>query len=179
MKNILFFAFCAVVFIILIEAQEKYARRQRFNLDHIELPRYVHSIPGGRHNYRSPQLTLEQLDSILAAGLITTVIRLNGDGRDAAGVSVKKERALCDAHSVGFILLNAHAPDAALTIHGLLLDGRTLIHCRHGFDRTGAMVGYHLRRLGYTRAQVIRHNGWNGYIEPKGPKYRKYMSFIQ
>lgn len=179
MKNILFYAFCATVFLILIKAQEKYASRARLNLNDIELPACVFPIPGGQHNYRSAQLSITQLDSVLSTGLITTVIRLNGDGKDAAGVPAKKERALCDSYGVGFTQINAHTPDAADLVHALLQDGRTLIHCRHGFDRTGAMVGYHLRRMGYTTEQVIQHNGWQDYQQRKGKKYAKYLSLIQ
>lgn len=179
MKNIIFFIFCACVLIILIDAQEKYARRQRLGLHHIELPHYVRPIPGDRYNYRSAQLTIPQMDSVLAAGLITTVIRLNGNGRDASGVSTTEERRLCASHGVRFIRLDAHAPDAALTAHALLLEGRTLIHCCHGFDRTGALVGYHLRQLGFGRAEVIRYNGWENYLDKKGADYSKYLSLIK
>lgn len=161
------------------EAQDKYAGRIRLNLDDINLPRYVHTIPGRRHNLRSAQLSLNQLDSLIDLGYIQNIIRLNGDGKAAAGVPIAKERTLCDSLGIGFIYINPEATDAALTIHALLLDGRTLIHCRHGFDRTGAMVGYHLRQLGYSRQQVIQHNGWEGYVEKKGNAYRKYLSFIK
>lgn len=179
MKHILFFVFCGVVINILCTAQEKYAGRARLNLDDIEMPAYVYAIPGNHHNYRSAQITLAQLDSVLRLGLITTVIRLNGEGKDAGGVPAKKERALCDSYGVGFIQVNAHSRDAPELVHGLLNDGRTLIHCRHGFDRTGAMVGYHLRKHGYSLEDVIRHNGWEGYVENKGKKYAKYLSLIK
>lgn len=179
MKNILFFFFCACVVIILIEAQEKYANRRQLNIHHIELPRYARPIPGDRHNYRSAQLSLARMDSILSTGLITTVIRLNGNGGDAGGVPAETERRLCAEHGVQFIRIDAHAPDAALTAHALLLEGRTLIHCRHGFDRTGALVGYHLRQLGFSREDVIQYNGWKDYATIKGEKYRKYLAFIE
>lgn len=121
MKNILFIAFCGAVFIILIEAQEKYATRQRLNLDHIELPHYVSPIPGGLHNYRSFHISMPQLDSVLAYGIITTVIRISGAGR----IAVRKERALCESYNVGFVNIDA---DSILIVHGLLLKGRVLIN---------------------------------------------------
>lgn len=178
MKNLLFLAFCAAVYIILIHAQEKYARRYQFQFDNIPLPEFITPIPGKLHNYRSAQLTTDQLDSLLSLGIISTVIRLNGNGRDAGGVPIGTERQVCQAHNVEFLTINPAAAVAHISVHGLLLDGRALIHCLHGFDRTGAMVGFHLRQLGYTRDQVIQHNGWKNYVQKKGKAYQKYLAYI-
>ena len=162
-RNLLFFGFCLCVAWVLGEANKKYAGRERPHLRDIDLPGYVHQVPGNRYNYRSAQLTVEQLDFRLRKGLIRCVVRLNGNGKDSDGVPAEQEKALCEKRKVDFKLLNTQEKDAALSIHRLLLEGRCLIHCLHGYDRTGAMVGYHLRRLGYSREEVIRFNGWEGY----------------
>lgn len=179
MKNILFLLFIAAVFRICTLANAKYSRQPRLHLREIPLPPYVRPIPGGDYNYRSAQLTALQLDTLLAAGVIRQVIRLNGDGPDAAGIPIDTERVHCDAAGVRFAWFNAHSPAAADSIHTILLQGRALIHCRHGFDRTGAMVGYHLRRQGYSIPDVLRHNHWENYREKKGESYEKYLAIIQ
>ena len=179
MKNILFTFFVGVVFVILVQANEKYGARPSLNLDYISVPDFVHPVPGGRHNYRSAQISLAQLDSLLSTGLIARVIRLNGPGRDAGGVQPGDERRLCEDHGVEFHAINAHEPDARQRVHVLLMHGQTLIHCRHGFDRTGALVGYHLRRLGYSRDEVIAHNGWENYTTKKGKQYQIYLNYIE
>ena len=178
-RNLLFFGFCLCVAWILGEANKKYAGRERPHLRDIDLPGYVFKVPGERYNYRSAQLTLDQLDSLLRKGLIRRVIRLNGNGKDSGGVPAEQEEAFCEKRKVDFKLINAQAGNAASTIHWQLLEGRCLIHCLHGYDRTGAMVGYHLRRLGYSREEVIRFNGWEGYLERKGEAYGRYLELIE
>lgn len=178
-RNLLFFGFCLCVAWVLEEANKKYAGRERPHLHDIDLPGYVFKVPGERYNFRSAQLTLEQLDSLLRKGLIRHVIRLNGNGKDSGGVPAEQEKALCEKRRVDFKLLNSEERGAAVTIHRLLLEGQCLIHCLHGYDRTGAMVGYHLRRLGYSREEVIRFNGWEGYLERKGAAYGRYLELIE
>ena len=178
-RNLLFFGFCLCVAWILGEANKKYAGRERPHLRDSDLLDYVFKVRGNRYNYRSAQLTLEQMDSLLRKGLIRRVIRLNGNGKDSGGVPAEQEKALCENLKVDFKLLNSEERDAAPNIHRLLLEGRCLIHCLHGYDRTGAMVGYHLRRLGYSREEVIRFNGWEGYVERKGAAYGRYLELIE
>lgn len=177
--NLLFFGFCLCVAWVLGEANKKYAGRERPHLRDIDLLDYVFKVRGNRYNYRSAQLTLEQMDSLLRKGLIRRVIRLNGNGKDSGGVPAEQEKALCENLKVDFKLLNSEERDAAPNIHRLLLEGRCLIHCLHGYDRTGAMVGYHLRRLGYSREEVIRHNGWESYLDQKGMAYERYLELIK
>lgn len=178
-RNLFFFGFCLCIAWILGEANKKYAGRERPHLRDINLPGYVFKVPGERYNFRSAQLTLDQLDSLLRKGLIRRVIRLNGNGKDSGGVPVEQEKTLCENRNVDFKLLNAQEKHTAPIIHRLLLEGRCLIHCLYGYDRTGAMVGYHLRRLGYSREEVIRFNGWEGYVERKGAAYGRYLELIE
>ena len=179
LRNLLFFGFCLCVVLVLAEANKKYAGRERPHLRDIDLPDYVFKVPGERYNFRSAQLTLDQLDSLLRKGLIRRVIRLNGNGKDSGGVPAEQEKALCEKRKVDFKLLNAQEKGIAPIIHQLLLEGRCLIHCLHGYDRTGAMVGYHLRRFGYSGEEVIRFNGWEGYFGKKGKSYVRYLNLIQ
>lgn len=159
MRTFLFwFVLIPSVIYILRESQDKYAGQIRLNLDDIELPSYVHQVPGGRHNLRSGQLSLTQLDSLFSLGYIKTVIRLNGNS--AGSVPISRERTLCDSKGIGFIHINPAGKDAAITVHGLLLDGRTLIHCLTGDKDTGAMLGFHLIQIGYSANEVKTYNGW-------------------
>jgi len=177
--NLLFLGFCLCVFWILGKANEKYDGQARLNLRDVEMPEFVYEVPGGAHNYRSAQLSLEQLETVLRNGAIRTVVRLNGNGKDSGGVSAEQEKALCEKFNTQFLLIDSHRKDAPQIIHNLFSEGQCLIHCRHGFDRTGAMVGYHLRQIGYSRDEVIRHNGWENYLECKGRAYAGYFNLIQ
>lgn len=180
LQNILFLGFCLCVLWILTEANEKYTGQSRLKIQDIEMPDFfVYEVPGGANNYRSAQPSLEQLESVLGKGAIRTVIRLNGNGKDSGGVPAEQEKALCEKFNTRFLVINPHRKDAPRIIHQLLSEGRCLIHCKHGFDRTGAMVGYHLRKLGYSKEEVIQYNGWEGYLERKGDAYVRYMSLIE
>lgn len=178
-SNLLFIIFCLCVLWILTEANEKYAGQARLKIQDIEMPGFVYEVPGGANNYRSAQPSLEQLESVLGKGTIRTVIRLNGNGKDSGGVPAEQEKALCEKFNTRFLVINPHRKDAPRIIDQLLSEGRCLIHCKHGFDRTGAMVGYHLRQLGYSKEEVIQYNGWEGYLERKGDAYARYMGFIE
>lgn len=139
---------------------------------------FTREIPDGMHNYRSAQPSLSELDRICASGLITRVIRMNGDGKDSGGMSIQTERQICEKYGLEFLHVNAHSSGAEEKIRELLSGGRNLIHCRHGYDRTGGMVGYYLRRMGYSTEEVIQHNQWDGYLERKGKRYEKYYKLI-
>lgn len=128
MKNILFSLFVGAVFVILVNANEKYGARPRLNLDYITPPAFAHPVPGGRHNYRGQQPAPAQLDSLLATGLITRVIRLNGSGRDAGSMTPAEESRLCDKYGVEFHYINLHVQGAVIEVHNLLLRGQTFVH---------------------------------------------------
>lgn len=136
-------------------------------------------VHGG--NYRSAQPTLVGMDSILykhRGKAIKVIVRLNGDGKDSGDVSVEQEAQICKWHGVQFYQFNAHAKDTPEQVAALMRTGGVWIHCLHGFDRTGAMVAYWMLLNGYTREQVIDHNGWKNYGE-KGEAYqRQYYKFV-
>lgn len=140
---------------------------------------FIESIPGNANNFRSKQLTADQLTQLCKHRQITRVIRMNGDGKDSAGVSIQEEKDICNYYGIHFQYINIDAKKGEeYRINQLLKLGNCLIHCRHGYDRTGAMVGYHLRQNGYSKKYVIEHNDWNDYVERKGKRYQKYFDYI-
>lgn len=155
---------------------------EQYRTVHAGLFSFAQTIPSGQYNYRSAQLSLAELDTMLASGKIHTVIRLNGNGKDAGGVSIRKEAELCRRYEVDFYHINIHKGNMASNLveaARLLDEGHALVHCRHGYDRTGAVVGYWLRQRGFSARQVIQHNGWAKYLEKKGRGYLVYYSAIQ
>lgn len=142
----------------------------------------IQTETGNVINYRSAQPTLEELDSMIQQLDIQVVIRLNGD---EGGLSVALEQALCENRHVQFVRLNAHLSengpgyDASGKVASTFLKGgNVLIHCQHGYDRVGALVGYFLKTNGTSRFQIIEHNNWEGYLEKKGQTYKPYWDTI-
>lgn len=140
----------------------------------IALPAGVRQIPDGLNNYRAEQLN----PSVYAQLPVTTVVRLNGNGKDGNHISIEEERRICEENGIQFHYFNIEGGGVDEKVREILLKGDCLIHCRHGFDRTGAMVGYHLKYLGWNKEEIIKHNKWERYIEKKGEKYKKYFNRI-
>lgn len=161
----LFYLFVAWVLVTLVEANKEYRRRQHFDLEQIQMPGYVHEIPGNRHNYRANRMSPVKLDSTLKTGMIQRVIRLYGDEPDNGGMPTAQEAAICKRRQAAFHYVDIQAPGAAEAVHTFLLQGRTLIHCLNGYSATGAMVGYHLRRRGHSFQAVIKYNRWENQPE--------------
>lgn len=134
----------------------------------------IEAIPGPGGNWRSPQLDARSLDSVLSTGQVRLLVRLNGDGKDAGPLPVAEEEAIAAANGVAFSRLDVEREGALDWLHRELLEGRVYVHCRHGFDRTGAAVGYHLRWTGFTQEEIIRHNRWKDYLATKSRAYWKY-----
>lgn len=134
----------------------------------------VRRLPGQVGNYSSRQLSPNELRRVLESDQIRLVIRLNTDGIDEAGpMRTEEERGICRAFEVGFKTMKPWARDAPALIEHELKQGNVLIHCTNGFDATGAMVGYYLRREGFTPDQVIEFLGWEDYDQETGI-YQKY-----
>lgn len=177
MKNILFITFCLIVVMILISANQKYGGQDRIHAHHVTMPAGIFKVPGDLGNYRSSQISLQDLEAALRKGVIRTVIRLNSNGKDSGGVAAQAEKALCKKFNVAFVLINTGKPGAAVAANGLLMNGRCLIHCLDGFGRTGAMVGYHLRQIGYSRDEVLAHNAWTG--KKMDGNFTRYFKMIE
>lgn len=119
-------------------------------------------------DYRSNEPSYKELYDFLTAHTnVTTVIRLNGEGRDG-DFAIETEKILCQSLGVNFIYspmpFNYNYKDWAETITKVMLKETVLIHCHHGYDRTGFMFAYKLmKHHGYTFNQVQKMNGWDKY----------------
>jgi hypothetical protein len=144
-------------------------------------------LPDGKNNYSSRQLTATELDSLIELKFIGTVIRLNGNGKDAGALSIEEESAICKARSVKFTQVNAHLGyekgkgyvESGELVSSILEEGNVLIHCKHGMDRTGAMVAYYLRKNGFDTETILATNGWENYLKLRAGDYAKYYESVK
>lgn len=153
----------------------------------------IQSIPDGRGNFRSGSLTATEIRQALATGRIKYVLRLNGDGENDQGhLSCTEERAIVESAGAKYVT-SPSTPDrfdghagyrkgrgyvgALHQAADYLRRGGVLIHCRHGFDRTGAIVGGWLAANDYALELIIAHNNWNNY-EKKGEAYAPYLETV-
>lgn len=156
-----------------------------------------HLIPDGKNNFRSAQIPANQLPYVIKKYGIKHIIRLNGDGADGrdkptdAIVTKAQEKKIANQYGAEFHVINAHSGytknkgyTQSLTDAGLILDqGNTLIHCAHGSDRTGGIVGGYLKSRGYLTnpdklwEYTTKYNGWQNMIKKGkffGSGYDKY-----
>jgi len=140
---------------------------------------FVEVIPDGRKNGRCKQPTIDRLHAIGQNGKYRIMVRMNGDGKDSGGVSLHVQDSILRMYGMRLIFVNAHRKNSPENIHQILAeyDG-VIVHCLHGFDRTGGIVGYHLRKEGLTISEVIKHNKWEGYLDKKGCDYLPYFKMI-
>ena len=163
--------------------------KKEFNLD---------IIPDGKNNYRSGQITASKLPEIIKKYNIKQIIRMNADGGDAWNLpkhgptSRATEKAICDKLGCKYIFINAHKgykPGKGYTqslseISALLDRGNVLIHCAHGADRTGGMVGGYLlsRKFLPDPKSVwnysIKYNQWPYYIKT-GQFFGKFDKYAE
>ena len=143
-----------------------------------------HLIPDGKGNYRSAQITEADLPYIIKKYGIKRIIRLNGDGSDSKHRSSypettrATEKAICEKNGCEYIQLDSHAGYVknqgyvtSLNKSKQILDkGNTLIHCAHGADRTGGLVGGYLKKSGVMTdlnqlwEYTTQYNGWKDMI---------------
>lgn len=162
--------------------------RKKFNFD---------IIPGNQNNYRSAQLTPDELKKVIKKYRIKNIVRMNGDGLDgkhnrgSASVDRSQEEKICKDLGVQYYFFNSHNGYQAgkgytksiKNTSDILSKGNTLIHCAHGADRTGGMVGAYLKNSGIITdldqlwAYTTKYNGWNRMIKNRrffGSGYDKY-----
>ncbi|MEM9928553.1 MAG: tyrosine-protein phosphatase, partial [Bacteroidota bacterium] len=157
------------------------------------MPQAIRAIPDLNGNFRSPALTEKELRAALATGNIRFVLRLNGHhGNDRGPISPETERYIVE--QAGAVYVTSHdlahfdshagyrkgrgyvgAVEQAATY---FRRGGVLIHCRHGFDRTGALVGAWLAANGLDSQSIITHNGWENY-ETRGKAYQPYLETVE
>ena len=121
------------------------------------------------YDYRSSEPTAKELvDFLKSHPEVTTVIRLNGVGKDSEGLGVDIEQFICKNNNVQFWYFPMGSfhkqKDWAETITKIMLKETVLVHCHHGYDRTGFIFAYKLIKYhGYSFEQVRKMNGWDKY----------------
>ena len=119
------------------------------------------------YDYRSAEPTASQLESFLKTHpKVTTVFRLNGNGKDSNGLTIEKETVICERMGVRFYYtpMLQNKDNWANVIMPTMLKETVLIHCHHGYDRTGFIFAYKLmKHHGYSFKQVQKMNKWDKY----------------
>lgn len=160
-------------------------------IDDASLPSNFAEIPGGRGNYRTDQPTLAQFRYIFEKyPKIKTVVRLNTE--EGTGVTVDAERNLVEDSGRVFEFVNAHQgyvsgkgyTKSIRDVLPYLKKGNTLIHCTHGADRTGYLVGAYLQDIGFRNwdkeqlwEYTIGYNSW--HTSQKICKPRKNWGYVK
>lgn len=145
----------------------------------------IRLLPDGKCNYRSAQITEEQFPYVIKKYGIKRVIRLNGDNSDAKHLikhpvtNRAKEKAACEQNGCSYTFIDSHQgyvkgrgfTKSIEETSNILAQGNTLIHCAHGADRTGGMVGAYLKNGGYITDRdklweyTVALNGWDDMIK--------------
>jgi hypothetical protein len=156
-----------------------------------------HLIPDGLNNYRSAQITADQLPNVIKKYGIKHIIRLNGDGTDsqhksAYGQTPKSvEKQVAEDNGAMYHEVGAHSGyrinqgylGTLNEVLPILAQGNTLVHCAHGADRTGYIVAAHLKNSGKMTdkdqlwAYTTQFNGWQKMVDKGtffGSGYDKY-----
>lgn len=156
-----------------------------------------HQIPDGKNNFRSAQLPAEELAAVIKKYNIKNVIRLNGDGNDSyhrensKKLSRSDEQKICESLNCKFEPIRSHMGykygegyvGSLNAVTPILQKGNTLIHCAHGADRTGGLVGGYLKKTGKMKDldklwdYTTQFNGWKRMINAGrffGSGYDKY-----
>ena len=147
----------------------------------------IHLIPDGKNNYRSGQIPKDKLADFIRKYGIKRIVRLNGDGLDSQKYtsdpkfSREDEKKLCQSLGCEYVSLSSHLgyksgkgyEISGQKAYDLLKDGNTLIHCLHGADRTGGMVGYYLKKANVINdpkklwQYTTKYNSWNSLIRQR------------
>lgn len=150
------------------------------------LPSNFDTVPGGNNVFRTNQPTITQLKSILSVYDIETVVRMNDI--EGTGVSIEAERKLVESMGKKFVWVNAHLgykKDSGYTksmdtIQPYLQNGKVLIHCTAGADRTGYQVAKYLKdKFDWSEKELwnytVKYNHWEKFICQGKVGYIKYM----
>ena len=129
-------------------------------------------VLNGGNNHRSGQISVEDMEEYLLDKSVKRVVRMNGfNNNDNGGVLMDQEKRMCKNLGVRFYYINYYSSNALERIHELLKIGDTYVHCKHGYDRTGGAIAYHLRKIGIEPVEIVTHNGWEDYRDTKGERY--------
>lgn len=147
----------------------------------------IHLIPDGLANYRSGQIPKTKLAEFIRKYNIKHIVRFNGnavDGRKRVSdpiTSIDEERKICEDNGCQFHFINSHKgykPGQGYTVSRdqvteILKKGNTLVHCAHGADRTGGLVGGYLKMTGKMTdpaelwKYTTQYNGWRRMIRER------------
>jgi len=152
-------------------------------------------IPGGQNNWRSAQITADILPSVIKKYGIKNIIRMSGDDEKHRSKHTKTpkdtERKICEENGCTYHYIDSHSgfkegkgyTQSIQKTSEVLNKGNTLIHCAHGADRTGGMVGAYLKNNGYMTNKdevwkyTTQYNNWQDKLDKNnffGTGYDKY-----
>jgi hypothetical protein len=148
----------------------------------------IRSIPDELENFRAVSPSEEALRGFFVGRSGYKMMNLSGDvpGR----IDIKLLRAICKEYGVEYLTtgeLDRFAARsgyqegmgfvrsaAAAARH--LAGGKVLVVDRSG-NRAGAMIGFHLARLGFSRELIIGHNNWEQFAREPGTSF-KYLETV-
>jgi hypothetical protein len=154
-----------------------------------------HQIPDKLNNWRSAQITADLLPSVIKKYKIKNIIRMSGDDEKHMGkhpkTSTDTEKKICEENGCTYNFINSHGDfksgkgytTSIQKTSDILSKGNTLIHCAHGADRTGGMVGAYLKNKGHMTNKdelwkyTTQYNGWQKMVDNNnffGTGYDKY-----
>lgn len=192
-----------VVFVTVVKGQKTTSKNIVPEQEDPELSKKFnfHLIPDGKGNYRSAQFTENELPYIIKKYNIKRIIRFNGDGGDSRHrssyreTSRAREKQICEANGCEYYPMSSHSgfkegqgyATSVANVSAILDKGNTLVHCAHGADRTGGMVGGYLKTRGYMTnldelwKYTTQYNGWQSMIRRGtffGSGYDKYADSV-
>jgi hypothetical protein len=154
-------------------------------------------IPDGKGNYRSAQFTEKELPYVIKKYNIKNIIRMNADGSDSKHKSSfpettrSVEQKICQDLGCNYQFINSHEgfiagkgySQSIGKVDKILNKGNSLIHCAHGADRTGGMVGAYLKNNNILTDKkklwnyTTKYNSWKNMLKNGtffGSGYDKY-----
>lgn len=149
----------------------------------------IFRIPVGDNLYRSPQLTYQQIYEVKESVLLTTVIRLNGNGKNDADIMTIEQEKEAWGDNIEFIHINLHKEGyvkgkgylpAAEQISEIMTDPdrSVLIHCRNDAHRGPTGIAYLLLQKGWPREHIKKYLKWEGENFQPGGIYYKYAEIL-
>jgi len=142
---------------------------------------WAQQLPAGNNLYISQQPDLDSLVDMIQSQGINQIIRLNGE--EGTGITVHQERMICQQLGVEFYYFNIESKGDRLNdlrihrIKGLMTEGNTLVHCKHGVHRAGGVVAAYLREYhALSEVAIIDFLHWESLTQNPGV-YRRYVEY--
>lgn len=136
-------------------------------------------------SYRSGNVSVDQLKQFKQDHPdVKSIVLLRG-----ANEGVSKEQLEKAGFNVSYLPIGKLSTDGEKKNFRKAVDkvkqGNTIVMCKHGYDRTGAVVGQAALEMGYSMDDVVSHNLWKEgkamypNVSGKGESYRPYMDILQ